>query len=165
QPAQNRRAGTPARTVRSRPSSTITLEDLVGVTAAWSKIGTSTKTARQFSAERINQATAAVGRTLDGAAPAFAPFAHRWDAEADRRMALRTPENLKALIEAQRANTSARATAATAASQRKAARKASRNPLNGARRAAATADKARSEEHTSELQSRENLVCRLPLEK
>ncbi|MBK3647254.1 helix-turn-helix domain-containing protein [Streptomyces sp. MBT33] len=110
--------------------------------AAWSKIGTSTKTAREFSAERINRATETVGRELDVIAPAFAPFAARWDAEADRRMALRTPENLKALIAAQRANTSARSTAATARSQRTAARKASKNPFNGARRAARTADKA-----------------------
>lgn len=80
----------------------------------------------------------------DALSPAFAPFAHRWDAEADRRMQLRTPENLKALIAAQRENTSARSTAATAKSQRKAAKSASKNPLNGARRAARTADKAAS---------------------
>ena len=112
--------------------------------AAWNKIGTGTKTARSFSADRINKATAATGRALDAAAPACAPFAHRWDTEADRRQALRTPENLKALIAAQRANTSARSTAATAASQRKAAKAASKNPLNGGRRAARTADKAAS---------------------
>ncbi|MGW7224541.1 hypothetical protein, partial [Streptomyces sp. NPDC054826] len=58
--------------------------------AAWSKIGTSTKTAREFSAERINKTTEAVGRELDLIAPAFAPFAARWDAEADRRRQLRT---------------------------------------------------------------------------
>lgn len=110
--------------------------------AAWNKIGSSTKEARRFSSERINKASATVGRELDVIAPPFAPFAARWDVEADRRMALRTPENLKALIDAQRVNTSARSTAATAASQRKAARAASRNPLNGARRAARTADKA-----------------------
>src|SRR5690606_40655539 len=38
------------------------------------------------------------------------------------------------------------------------------NPRNCAG-CAAEADKKRSEEHTSELQSRENLVCRLLLEK
>ncbi|WP_460073933.1 MarR family transcriptional regulator [Streptomyces sp. YKOK-I1] len=79
----------------------------------------------------------------DACAPAFAPFAHRWDAEADRRMALRTPENLKALIEAQKKNTSARATAATAKAQRQAARKSS-SVLSSSRRAARTADRAAS---------------------
>lgn len=109
---------------------------------AWSKIGTTTKTARRFSAERINEASSAVGRTLDAAAPVFAPLAARWDAEADRRAKLRTPEHLKALMEAQRAHNSARSTAAQAQSQRTAARKASKNPLSAGRRAARTADKA-----------------------
>ncbi|MFF6860311.1 FtsK/SpoIIIE domain-containing protein [Streptomyces bacillaris] len=80
--------------------------------------------------------------TLDALSPAFAPVAARWDAEADRRMQLRTPENLKKLMAAQREHTSARATAGVARSQRAAARKASRNPLSSARRAAAVADKA-----------------------
>jgi hypothetical protein len=80
--------------------------------------------------------------TLDALSPTCAPFAARWDAEADRRNALRTPENLKKLMVAQRENTSARATAAQAKNQRRAARKASRNPLGGARRAARTADLA-----------------------
>ncbi|MEU8034048.1 winged helix-turn-helix transcriptional regulator [Streptomyces sp. NPDC049099] len=80
--------------------------------------------------------------TLDALTPAFVPFAARWDAEADRRAKLRTPEHLKALMTAQRNNTSARSTAATAKSQRQAARKASKNPLSSARRAAATADRA-----------------------
>ncbi|NEC27656.1 helix-turn-helix domain-containing protein [Streptomyces sp. SID8111] len=110
--------------------------------AAWNKIGTGTKATLTFSTDRINRATAATGRALDAAAPVCAPFAQRWDAEADRRMALRTPENLKKLIEAQRANTSARSTAATAKSQRTAAKAASKNPFNSARRAARTADKA-----------------------
>lgn len=78
----------------------------------------------------------------DALSPALAPLAARWDAEADRRQALRTPENLKKLMEAQRANTSARATASQAKSQRRAAKKASRNPLSSARRAARTADLA-----------------------
>ncbi|MEV5440913.1 winged helix-turn-helix transcriptional regulator [Streptomyces sp. NPDC052682] len=104
-------------------------------TAAFRKVAEPTKSAWKASAD-------ATANTLDALAPAFAPFAARWDAEADRRMALRTPENLKALIDAQRAHTSARSTAATAASQRRAARAASKNPFNSARRAARTADKA-----------------------
>ncbi|MFE2210323.1 MarR family transcriptional regulator [Streptomyces rubiginosohelvolus] len=80
--------------------------------------------------------------TLDALSPLAAPFAARWDAEADRRMQLRTPEHLKALMKAQAAHTSARSTAATAKSQRSAARAASKNPLATARRAAATADRA-----------------------
>ncbi|MEU6950760.1 MarR family transcriptional regulator [Streptomyces sp. NPDC046316] len=80
--------------------------------------------------------------TLDALTPAFVPFAARWDAEADRRAKLRTPEHLKALMDAQRAHNSARSTAATAKTQRAAARKGSKNPLGTARRAAATADRA-----------------------
>ncbi|MGO4417243.1 type IV secretory system conjugative DNA transfer family protein [Streptomyces sp. MCAF7] len=100
-----------------------------------SKIATGTKSAWRASA------TGAVN-AADSLSPTFAPFAARWDAEADRRMQLRTPEHLKALIEAQRKNTSARSTAATARVQRKAAKAASKNPLSSARRAAKTADKA-----------------------
>src|SRR5690606_40685541 len=37
--------------------------------------------------------------------------------------------------------------------------------MPGSRREVQNAREERSEEHTSELQSRENLVCRLPLEK
>ncbi|MBZ6212153.1 ATP-binding protein [Streptomyces olivaceus] len=110
--------------------------------AAWSKIGTSTKTARAFSAERINNTTEAVGRELDLIAPAFAPFAARWDAEADRRRQLRTPEHLKALIAAQREHNAARSVERQASAQRRIARKESKNPLASARRAARTADKA-----------------------
>lgn len=88
------------------------------------------------------ESAAGTVNVADSLAPVFAPFAARWDAEADRRMQLRTPENLKALIAAQREHTSARSTAATAASQRKTAKAASSNPFNGARRAAATADRA-----------------------
>ncbi|MFJ3044171.1 MarR family transcriptional regulator [Streptomyces tendae] len=80
--------------------------------------------------------------TLDALSPVAAPLAARWDAEADRRHALRTPENLKRLMKAQREHTSARATESTARSQRTAARKASRNPFSSARRAAAVAEKA-----------------------
>lgn len=85
--------------------------------------------------------------TLDALSPACAPLAARWDAEADRRHALRTPENLKKLLEAQANHTSARSTAAKAKTQRSAARKASKNPLSTARRSAATADKAARSHH------------------
>jgi S-DNA-T family DNA segregation ATPase FtsK/SpoIIIE len=102
---------------------------------AFRKITEPTKSAWSASAR-------ATTNTLDSLAPAFAPFAARWDAEADRRMAMRTPANLKALIVSQREHTSARSTAATARNQRRAAKKASNNPLNGARRAARTADLA-----------------------
>lgn len=79
---------------------------------------------------------------LNTVSPACAPFAARWDAEADRRRQLRTPENLKRLMDAQKAHNSARSTAATARSQRAAAKKANSNPFAAARRAARTADKA-----------------------
>jgi S-DNA-T family DNA segregation ATPase FtsK/SpoIIIE len=103
--------------------------------SACSKIAVSSKSSWRASA---NSATA----VLDGLSPAAAPFAARWDAEADRRNKLRTQEHLKALMDAQRAHNSARSTAATARSQRTAARKASKNPVSAARRAARTADKA-----------------------
>lgn len=106
-------------------------------TAAFRKITEPTKSAWRVTSD-------ATTNTLDTLAPACAPFAARWDAEADRRMAMRTPANLKTLIVAQREHTSARSTAATARNQRKAAKKASKNPLNGARRAARTADQAAS---------------------
>lgn len=107
------------------------------VKEAWTKTTESTKSAWRASATGTVNAA-------DALSPAFAPFAARWDAEADRRAQLRTPANLKALIVSQREHTSARSTAATAKSQRKAAKSASRNPLNGARRAARTADLAAS---------------------
>lgn len=97
----------------------------------WSKISDGTKWMR-----------ASATNVADACSPMCAPFAARWDAEADRRMQLRTPEHLKALLTAQREHTSARATAAAARSQRRAARAASKNPLNSARRAARTADRA-----------------------
>jgi S-DNA-T family DNA segregation ATPase FtsK/SpoIIIE len=109
----------------------------VDFSAAWAKTSELTKSAYDASATWTTN-------TLDTISPAFVPFAARWDAEADRRMALRTPANLKALLVAQREHTSARSTAATARSQRKAAKSASNNPFNGARRAARTADKAAS---------------------
>ena len=109
---------------------------------AWVKIGTGTKAARATSAERINRASAATSRALDSAAPAAAPFAARWDAEADRRRQLRTPQNLKALMEAQRNYVSARSLAAKAKTDLTKARRDSHNPLSAARRAARVADKA-----------------------
>lgn len=103
--------------------------------------------------EPTKSAAVAITNTLDVLAPTFAPFAARWDAEADRRMALRTPENLKALMDAQKAHNSARATAASARAQRVAARKASSNPLAAGRRAARTADKA-ARKHREEAKAK-----------
>lgn len=118
---------------------------------AFTKIGETTKTSRPVSA---------VINVLDDLAPAFAPFAARWDQEADRRHQLRTPENLKTLMDAQRKHNAARATAAQAKSQRATARKASSNPLSSARRAAATADRAarshRTEAHEALKEAKAN---------
>lgn len=101
---------------------------------AWSKITTPAKSAWRASA------TAGVN-ALDMLAPIAAPVASKWDAEADRRAKLRTPENLRALMDAQRAYNSARSMAAQARHQKKAAKAASKNPLSGIRRAARAADK------------------------
>ncbi|MEV5667112.1 hypothetical protein, partial [Streptomyces flaveolus] len=65
--------------------------------AAWSKISEPTKSASRKSTETITN-------TLDALAPTCAPVAARWDAEADRRAKLRTPANLKLLMDAQRAH-------------------------------------------------------------
>ncbi|SCY77580.1 DNA segregation ATPase FtsK/SpoIIIE, S-DNA-T family [Streptomyces sp. 136MFCol5.1] len=92
--------------------------------------------------------TTTTNTALDALAPTCAPFAARWDREAERRTQLRTPENLKALMAAQREHNSARSTAAMARNQRSAARKASNNPLSGTRRAARTADKAARQHHS-----------------
>ncbi|WP_367321637.1 FtsK/SpoIIIE domain-containing protein [Streptomyces sp. HUAS ZL42] len=92
--------------------------------------------------------TATTNTALDALAPMCAPFAARWDREAERRVQLRTPENLKALMAAQREHNSARSTAAMARNQRSAARKASNNPLSATRRAARTADKAARQHHS-----------------
>ncbi|MEV6810225.1 ATP-binding protein [Streptomyces sp. NPDC051129] len=94
-----------------------------------------------------------ITNTLDALAPTVAPFAAWWDAEADRRRQLRTPENLKALLDAQKAHNSARSTAAMARTQRRTARAASKNPLSTARRSARTADKA-SRQHTSQARAK-----------
>jgi S-DNA-T family DNA segregation ATPase FtsK/SpoIIIE len=93
-------------------------------------------------AEPTKSALATITNTLDALAPMCAPLALRWDTEADRRTKLRTPENLKKLMDAQRAHNSARSTAATARSQRTVARSASKNPFSAGRKAARTADKA-----------------------
>lgn len=106
--------------------------DFAGV---WIKIGTPAKSAGVSSAKTARNA-------LDSASLSLAPLAARWDAEADRRKSLRTPENLKKLMDAQRAHNSARSTAAAAKSQRRIARASTRNPLAGTRRAARTADRA-----------------------
>lgn len=111
------------------------------VRKVWSKAQDTTKSA-----------TESITNRLDALAPACSPFAARWDAEADRRAKLRTPENLKGLLDAQKAHNSARVTAATAKSQRTAARNASKNPLSGARRAARTADKA-ARQHKMQAQA------------
>jgi S-DNA-T family DNA segregation ATPase FtsK/SpoIIIE len=95
---------------------------------------------------KIKAGAKSVGESATNAAdvlsPTFAPFAARWDAEADRRRQLRTPENLKRLMEAQKNHTSARSTAATARTRRQNLAKGGVGLLNAERRAARTADKA-----------------------
>ncbi|MFJ9415112.1 FtsK/SpoIIIE domain-containing protein [Streptomyces sp. NPDC101227] len=85
---------------------------------------------------------------LDALAPMCTPFTAWWDREAERRAQLRTPENLKALMAAQREHNSARSIAVMARNQCSAARKASSNPLSGPRRAARTANKAARQHHS-----------------
>lgn len=92
--------------------------------------------------------TTTTNTALDALAPMCAPFAARWDREAERRAQMRTPENLKALMAAQREHNSARSTAAMARNQRSAARKASNNPLSATRRAARTVHKAARQHHS-----------------
>ncbi|MFE9648187.1 FtsK/SpoIIIE domain-containing protein [Streptomyces sp. NPDC006365] len=92
--------------------------------------------------------TTTTNTALDSLAPMCAPFASWWDREAERRTQMRTPENLKALMAAQREHNSARSTAAMARNQRSAARKASNNPLSANRRAARTAHKAARQHHS-----------------
>ena len=131
----------PPRERRIRPSSTILKGFLVDVVEACSKITSATKWAGRMSASGTVNA-------LDALTPLCLPLAVRWDAEADRRTKLRTPEHLKTLMDAQRAHNSARSTAAQARAQRTAARRTSKNPLATARRAARTADKAARGHHT-----------------
>ena len=108
--------------------------------AALSKTIDTTKSAR------VASITGTVN-ALDALTPVCSPFAARWDAEADRRRQLRTPENLKKLMTAQREHNSARATAATAKNQRRAARSGSKNPLSTTRRAARVAHRAAQQQH------------------
>ncbi|MFD6415848.1 ATP-binding protein [Streptomyces sp. NPDC060194] len=79
---------------------------------------------------------------LDSLSPLCAPFAARWDMEADRRNKLRTPEHLKTLMAAQKEHNAARATLSTAKSQKLTARAANSNPFAAGRRAARVAAKA-----------------------
>jgi S-DNA-T family DNA segregation ATPase FtsK/SpoIIIE len=109
----------------------------VDVQGAWTKIGSDAKSAGRVSATVARNSLDSVSLTL-------APLASRWNSEADRRKALRTPENLKKLMDAQRAHNSARSTAAAARSQLRVARASTRNPLAGTRRAARTANRAAS---------------------
>lgn len=102
---------------------------------------------------KLNAIRSGVTNALDTLSPAFAPLAQRWDAEADRRMALRTPENLKGLISAQREHRSASSTAAGAKASRRAAREGNRNPLATERRSAARADRAaRGHKHQTRVE-------------
>ncbi|THJ24451.1 ATP-binding protein, partial [Candidatus Frankia alpina] len=79
---------------------------------------------------------------LDGLSPACAPFAAWWDAEADRRRELRTPEHQAALADARQDRAVASVAVAQTRSQCKTAREASANPLAARRRAARLASKA-----------------------
>ncbi|MFF1592719.1 FtsK/SpoIIIE domain-containing protein [Streptomyces sp. NPDC058286] len=92
--------------------------------------------------------TNATNSTLDALAPVCGPFTFWWDRESERRAQLRTAENLKTLMVAQREHNSARSTAVMARNQRNAARKASNNPLSADRRSARTAFKAARHHHT-----------------
>lgn len=111
------------------------------VTAAWIKIHSTTKSARTKTATGVTN-------TLDALAPLAAPLAVRWDADADRRAKLRTPEHLKALMDAQRAVNSAHAVAVQAQSQLQTA-KAKSGALSGQRRAARAASKAAQAQHAT----------------
>jgi S-DNA-T family DNA segregation ATPase FtsK/SpoIIIE len=79
---------------------------------------------------------------LDALAPMCAPFAARWDREAERRAQLRTPENLKALLKAQRHYNAAQSNLRLAKSLREKARASSNGPLSKERRAARAALRA-----------------------
>lgn len=79
---------------------------------------------------------------LNVLSPLCAPFAARWDAEATRRKSLRTPENLRKLMDAQKNHMSARSTAATAKARKQTLAKSGASMLSPERRAARTADKA-----------------------
>jgi S-DNA-T family DNA segregation ATPase FtsK/SpoIIIE len=89
-----------------------------------------------------NSVSRAATNVADFISPICAPFAARWDAEADRRAKLRTTDNLKRLMEAQKNHASARATAAQAKSRRQNLAKGGVSLLNAERRAARQADRA-----------------------
>ncbi|MEU5840141.1 hypothetical protein ABZ820_41780, partial [Streptomyces diacarni] len=88
----------------------------------WSKVTDGANRARRWSANHT-------APTLDAVAPLCAPLAARWDAEADRRRQLRTPEHLAALMDAQREHNRARLLEQRAGRERSLARKTSKNPI------------------------------------
>ncbi|MFH8695205.1 FtsK/SpoIIIE domain-containing protein [Streptomyces chartreusis] len=79
---------------------------------------------------------------LDVLAPICAPLAARWDREAERRTLLRTPENLTALLKAQRVHNAAASNLRVAKSLREKARASSSGLLSKERRAARAALRA-----------------------
>ncbi|MFG2746490.1 FtsK/SpoIIIE domain-containing protein [Streptomyces chartreusis] len=79
---------------------------------------------------------------FDALAPMCAPLAVRWDREAERRTLLRTPENLTALLKAQRVHNMATTNLRVAKSLQQKARATSSGLLSKERRAARAALKA-----------------------
>ncbi|RSN91854.1 hypothetical protein DMH26_26270 [Streptomyces sp. WAC 05379] len=79
---------------------------------------------------------------LDALAPMCAPLTARWDREAERRTLLRTPENLTALLKAQRVHNTATTNLRVAKSLQQKARATSSGLLSKERRAARAALKA-----------------------
>ncbi|MCL8014069.1 FtsK/SpoIIIE domain-containing protein [Streptomyces sp. AS02] len=79
---------------------------------------------------------------FDALAPMCAPLASRWDREAERRTLLRTPENLTALLKAQRIHNTATTNLRVAKSLQQKARATSSGLLSKERRAARAALKA-----------------------
>ncbi|MER5938906.1 FtsK/SpoIIIE domain-containing protein [Streptomyces sp. NPDC001928] len=79
---------------------------------------------------------------LDVLVPMCAPLAARWDREAERRTLLRTPENLTALLKAQRVHNAAMSNLRVAKSLREKARASSSGLLSKERRAARAALRA-----------------------
>lgn len=84
---------------------------------------------------------------LDALTPACAPFAARWDAEADRRRQLRTTENFARLMDAHAAHNSTRTDVTAARKQVRAAWSASKNPLSSHQRSARMAHKLTRLQH------------------
>lgn len=99
------------------------------LTQAWPNVAKSTKSA-----------STTIANTLDAVSPRLAPFAARWDREADRRRQLRTPEHLKALIAATAAHNAATSAAAAAKTNLDKTR-ATTKPLSRSRRASAAASR------------------------